>query len=156
MGRVSVSSVKNSQPEIMSWNFMVGSPFLVVAVLVSAVSGGYVTKAPSPAKNCHTEYETVTAYEQQCSTSYERDCNTVQLQECTPRVEKICSAQKFKECSTRHEELCTPSNREAVWFLTNRSAKLPQKTCVQPLMNSSALPLILNNARLHTNMNVVL
>merc|ERR1712002_1239842 len=107
MGRVSsVSSVKYCQLEMMSWNFMVGSVFLVVTVLVSAVSGGYVTKAPAPAKNCHTEYETVTAYEQQCSTSYERDCNTVQLQECTPRVEKICSAQDFQECSTRHEELC--------------------------------------------------
>merc|ERR1712142_752704 len=105
----SVPSAKYSQADMMTWNFMVGGACLVVAVLASAVSGGYMTKssAPAPAKNCHTEYETVTAYEQQCSTSYERDCNTVQLQECTPRVEKICSAQDFKECSTSHEELCT-------------------------------------------------
>merc|ERR1712112_763655 len=135
MGRVSVSPDKFSLPEMMSWNFMVGSAFLGIAVLVSAVSGGYVTKAPAPAKNCHTEYETVTVYEQQCSTSYERDCNTVQLQECTPRVEKICSAQDFKECSTRHEELCTSKQQRGCWFLTNRSAKLPRKICVLPIMN---------------------
>merc|ERR1712142_358883 len=110
----SVPSAKYSQADMMTWNFMVRGACLVVAVLASAVSGGYLTKssAPAAAKNCHIEYETVTTYEQQCSTSYERDCNTVQLQECTPRVEKISSPRILRNAVLVMKNYVPPSNRE--------------------------------------------
>merc|ERR1712098_123610 len=85
---------------------------LVVAV-VSIVNGSYLSKASkqTPAKNCRTEYETVTSYEQQCSHSYEKECNPVQLQECSPRVEEIFNAQTAKECRTSFEEQCTKEHQ---------------------------------------------
>merc|ERR1711942_439846 len=78
----------------------VGGCCVILAVLSSAVYGSYLTsvpKAPTPAKNCRTEYETVTSYEQQCTESYEKECNTLEVNECSPRVEKICDALTFKE-----------------------------------------------------------
>merc|ERR1712112_598570 len=55
----------------------VGGCCVILAVLSSAVYGSYLTsvpKAPTPTKNCRTEYETVTSYEQQCTDSYEKEC----------------------------------------------------------------------------------
>merc|ERR1711875_64740 len=98
MGTASASSVELGLANMIARN----SLFVLVVAVVSIVSGSYLSKAPkkTPAKNCRTEYETVTSYEQQCSHSYEKECNPVQLQECSPRVEEICIAQTVKECRT--------------------------------------------------------
>merc|ERR1712098_1039569 len=97
------------------FNMKVGGCCLIFAVLSSAVYGSYLTsvpKAPTPTKNCRTEYETVTSYEQQCTESYEKECNTLEVNECSPRVEKICDALTFKECSTSHEERCSSEQQK--------------------------------------------
>merc|ERR1711942_550865 len=109
MGTASTSSVESGQIKMIARNSLL---VLVVAV-VSIVNGSYLSKAPkkTPAKNCRTEYETVTSYEQQCSHSYEKECNPVQLHERSPRVEEICRAQTVKECSTSFDEHCTKAHQ---------------------------------------------
>ena len=58
-------------------------------------------------KKCHTEYDTVTSYEKQCSTTYEQECNTVQEQQCKPKVEEVCNTVDVQECSVSHESVCS-------------------------------------------------
>merc|ERR1711881_130863 len=114
-------------------NMIARNSLLVLVVAVaSIVSGSYLSKASkkTPAKNCRTEYETVTSYEQQCSHSNERECKPVQLQECSPRVEEICNAQTVKEYRTSFEEQCTKEHQIIVLFPTSRSVNMSPKRFV--------------------------
>merc|ERR1712098_846822 len=109
MGTAYLSSEKLRLPNMYALNC-----FLVILSAI-VVNGSYLSKVPkkTPAhgKHCRTEYETVTSYEQQCSHSYEKECNPVQLHECSPRVEEICRAQTVKECSTSFDEQCTKEHQ---------------------------------------------
>ena len=45
----------------------------VASCLIVSLDAGYVSHKTQPQPQCHTEYETVTSYEQQCTTIYEDD-----------------------------------------------------------------------------------
>merc|ERR1719153_53268 len=86
---------------------------LAAVLLTFTVDAGYVSKKAH--RKCHTEYETVTSYEKECSTvkdehckpKVEEVCNTVDVQECTLGHERVCTQHDDKQCSVKHEEQCT-------------------------------------------------
>merc|ERR1711862_904470 len=83
---------------------------IVVACLIGSLDAGYVSQKTQPQPQCHTEYETVTSYEQRCDIKYERECNFEPHQRCSPKVENQCQTVDVQECNTRYERECT--NRE--------------------------------------------
>merc|ERR1712243_484780 len=85
-------------------NFHSCKSFALTVVLVAlTVDASYVST--NSHKKCHTEYDTVTSYEKQCSTTYEEECNTVQEQQCSPKVEEVCNTVDVQECSVSHESV---------------------------------------------------
>merc|ERR1712025_606072 len=81
---------------------------LAVLLIACLTDAGYVSHKNQP--KCHTEYETVTSYEQQCVTVCERECNNVPQQRRLPKVEKLCQTVDVQECNTRYEREC--NNRQ--------------------------------------------
>merc|ERR1712243_354255 len=67
---------------------------LMVVLVALTVDASYVSTTSH--KKCHTEYDTVTSYEKQCSITYEEECNTVQEQQCSPKVEEVCNTVDFR------------------------------------------------------------
>merc|ERR1712098_830730 len=129
MGTDYLSSEKPGLPNMISLNC-----FLVILLSAIVVNGSYLSKVPkkTPAqgKHCRAEYETVTSYEQQCSHSYEKECNPVQLHECSPRVEEICRAQTVKECSTSFDEQCTKAHQKDCSISYEQKCDyVPEKSC---------------------------
>ena len=87
-------------------HFLSFKSFALTTVLVAlTVDASYVST--NAHKKCHTEYDTVTSYEKQCSTTYEQECNTVQEQQCKPKVEEVCNTVDVQECSVSHESVCS-------------------------------------------------
>merc|ERR1712179_757161 len=89
---------------------MINCSFKLVSLLAcfaAAVNASYVTH---DTPKCRTEYDTVTPYEQQCSTTYEQESNTVQEESCSPRVEKSCDTVDVQECSTTYERECATNH----------------------------------------------
>merc|ERR1711936_530201 len=104
MGTYCLSALKDSMNNF-SFNLIALSACLALLVLPTSVDAGYVSKQEK--RNCHTEYETVTTYENQCSTSYEQECSTVKDEHCKPKVEEVCNTVDVQECSVSHERVCT-------------------------------------------------
>merc|ERR1719318_832013 len=88
---------------------------LAPQLLLPAVDAGY-----APRQDCHTVYETVTSYEQQCSKSYEQECSTEQEQQCSTAYET--------RCSTTHEQQCSPS---AYGSHSKSCRQVPKESCKQ-------------------------
>merc|ERR1711872_809639 len=84
-----------------------GLAAIVVACLVVSLDAGYVSHKTQPQPQCHTEYETVTSYEQRCDVKYERECNFEPHQRCSPKVENHCQTAYEEECSTSYEQQCS-------------------------------------------------
>merc|ERR1711942_613999 len=87
-------------------HFLSLKSFALATVLVTlTVDASYVST--SAHKKCHTEYDTVTSYEKQCSTTNDQECNTVQEQQYKPKVEEVCNTVDVQECSVSHESVCS-------------------------------------------------
>merc|ERR1719153_2060574 len=83
---------------------------LAAVLLTFTVDAGYVSKKAH--RKCHTEYETVTSYENQCITTYEQKCSTVKDEQCTTVYDEECTTDFEKECTTTHEKQCSTSHEE--------------------------------------------
>merc|ERR1711875_181895 len=90
---------------VMMHFFSIKSFALTTVLAALTVDASYVST--NAHKKCHTEYDTVTSYEKQCSTTYEQECNTVQEQQCNPKVEEVCNTVDVQECSVSHESVCS-------------------------------------------------
>merc|ERR1719158_216268 len=87
-------------------HFISFKSFALSTVLVAlTVDASYVST--NAHKKCHTEYDTVTSYEKQCSISYEQECNTVQEQQCNPKAEEVCNTVQEQQCNPKVEEVCS-------------------------------------------------
>merc|ERR1740137_74278 len=84
----------------------------LVLAMLSPAHGSYLSKQQhhAPQQQCHTEYDTVTSYEQQCSTSHERECSNTYEQQCSISTERACNTVDVQECTVSHEKQCTTTH----------------------------------------------
>merc|ERR1712153_35941 len=104
MGQSSISHPFKATSSLI--NKMLAVTCLALVVLSPAVLGSYATHQPS--QQCHTEYETVTSYEQQCTHSAygAKSCHQVPKQNCHQVPKQNCHQVPRQNCHQVPRENC--------------------------------------------------